>query len=219
MHRRKGRRGDQRRRPSSSSLFKFDLAYRQRYSQVAGIDEAGRGPLAGPVVAAAVILPNCRIPYLADSKLLTPDQRVDVYRLIQRHAYAIGVGMVAHDEIDRINILQATYAAMRLALAQLMIRPSHLLVDGYPIPMSPYSQTGIFGGDCKSASIAAASIVAKVTRDCIMESWDREYPAYGFRQHKGYGTPGHLDVLIRLGPCAIHRRSFRPVRPALLEVS
>ncbi len=124
-------------------------------------------------------------------------------------AYAIGVGVVPHDEIDRINILQATYQAMRLALAQLIIQPAHVLVDGYPMARCPYSQTGIIDGDAQSACIAAASIVAKVTRDCIMEALDRDYPGYGFKQHKGYGTPGHLTVLSRLGPSTIHRRSFK----------
>ena len=192
-------------------LFRFDLPYWESFQCIAGVDEAGRGPLAGPVVAAAVILPKCRITYLSDSKLLTPDQRVQAYRVIQREALAIGVGVVPHDEIDRINILQASYVAMRLALSQLILQPLHILVDGFPIPLSPYSQTGIIGGDAKSASIAAASIVAKVTRDCIMEAMDREYPAYGFKQHKGYGTRDHVAALNRLGPCAIHRRSFQPV--------
>jgi ribonuclease HII len=196
---------------ASSSLFKFDLPYWQTHTLIAGVDEAGRGPLAGPVVSAAVILPRCRIPHLADSKLLTHEQRVSAYQVIQREAYAIGVGVVPHDEIDRLNILQATYKAMRLALAQLVLQPSHVLVDGYPIPTSSYSQTAIFQGDAKSASIAAASIVAKVTRDCMMEAMDREYPGYGFAQHKGYGTPEHLQTLHRLGPCKIHRRSFQPV--------
>jgi ribonuclease HII len=200
---------------SASSLFKHDLPFWLKHGLVAGVDEAGRGPLAGPVVAAAVILPKCRIPHLADSKLLTPEQRVKAYRHIQRHAYAIGVGIVPHHEIDRVNILQATYIAMRQALADLVVRPVHVLVDGYPIPRGPLSQTGIFDGDAKSACVAAASIIAKVTRDCVMEAWDREYPSYGFKQHKGYGTPDHLEALERLGPCAIHRRSFHPVNENL----
>jgi ribonuclease HII len=197
--------------PRASSLFKFDFPFWQSYRLVAGVDEAGRGPLAGPVVAAAVILPKCQIPHLNDSKVLTPERRAQVYRVIQREAYAIGVGIVKNEEIDRLNILQATYVAMRLALADLIMRPFHVLVDGYAIPRGPESQTGIIDGDAKSASIAAASIVAKVTRDCLMEAMDRDYPVYGFKQHKGYGTPDHLDALGRHGPCAIHRRSFRPV--------
>ena len=170
----------------------------------------------GPVVAAAVILSSVRIPGLADSKVLTADQRVEVYRMIQQEAHAIGVGLVPHDEIDRINILQATYVAMRQALSNLVIRPAHILVDGYPLPRSGFAQTNVIDGDAKSACIAAASIVAKVTRDCIMEAMDRDYPAYGFKQHKGYGTRNHIEVLNRLGPCAIHRRSFH-VRELVLE--
>jgi len=196
-------------------LFRFDVSFWESFGLIAGVDEAGRGPLAGPVVAAAVILPKCTISILADSKLLTPEQRVAVYREIQRQALAIGVGIVPHDEIDRLNILQASYLAMRLALSQLVMRPVHILVDGYPIPGSGYSQTGIFAGDRKSASIAAASIVAKVTRDCLMEALDRDYPGYGFKQHKGYGTREHIANLSRLGPCAIHRRSFQPVTDSL----
>jgi ribonuclease HII len=198
-------------RASSLALFRFDLPYRQSFTLIAGVDEAGRGPLAGPVVAAAVILPECKIPHLRDSKQLSHEQRCAVYRHIQRLAIAIGVGIVSHEQIDRINILQATYLAMHIALARLMIQPAHILVDGYPITKSPYSQTGVIDGDGKSASIAAASIIAKVTRDSIMESLDRVYPGYGFKQHKGYGTPEHLEQLDRLGPCAIHRRSFQPV--------
>ncbi len=204
------------RRRKSGSLFRFDRPFQKRYGWVAGVDEAGRGPLAGPVVSAAVILPfECKLPSLADSKLLSPKQRARLYRLIQRRALAIGVGVVDHDSIDRMNILQATYAAMRMALGRLVVRPDHILVDGYAIPQGPVSQTGIIDGDAQSACIAAASVVAKVTRDCLMEAWDRQYPDYGFRQHKGYGTPHHLATLKRLGPCSIHRRSFNPVHLAL----
>jgi len=210
-------RGRPRRAKSSLSLFNFDTPYWYRYGLIAGVDEAGRGPLAGPVVAAAVILPRCRIPYLADSKLLSPARRFQVYRQIQRRAYAIGVGVVPHDEIDRLNILRATYSAMRQALGQLIIPPVHVLVDGYPIRGYTASQTGLIDGDAKSACIAAASIVAKVTRDCLMEALDRDFPGYGFKKHKGYGTREHLAVLDRLGPCAIHRRSFHPLIPTLFD--
>jgi ribonuclease HII len=200
-----------RKRRSAAALFRFDSPFWETHGLIAGVDEAGRGPLAGPVVSAAVILPLCDVPHLGDSKMLTAAERVEAYRWIQRHAYAIGVGVVSHEEIDRINILQATHVSMRHALAQLILHPRHILVDGYPLSRSPYPQTNVIDGDAKSACVAAASIVAKVTRDCIMEALDREYPAYGFKQHKGYGTPDHLEALNRHGPCAIHRRSFQPV--------
>lgn len=200
----------------SLALFRFDHVYRDRYRLLAGVDEAGRGPLAGPVVSAALILPDrCRLPGLADSKVLSPAQRAALYRLIQRCAVTVGIGIVPHDQIDQINILQATYASMRQALSRLMITPAHVLVDGRPIPRGPVSQTGVIDGDARSACIAAASIVAKVTRDHLMEAWDKQFPGYGFRRHKGYGTPEHLQVLRRVGPCAIHRRSFAPVRESL----
>lgn len=201
------------RRSTSWILFKFDRPYLERHGIVAGVDEAGRGPLAGPVVAAAVILlPGARIPHLNDSKQVLPEHRLELYQHIQRLAWSIGVGIIEPDEIDRLNIHRAGFAAMRRALHQLMIRPRHVLVDGFRIPEGPDSQTGIVDGDAKSASIAAASIVAKVTRDRLMEAWDRRYPGYGFKQHKGYGTPAHVASLQTLGPSPIHRRSFRPVR-------
>jgi ribonuclease HII len=203
------------RRPSrrSARLFKFDQPFVARYALIAGLDEAGRGPLAGPVVAAAIILPKVyKIPLLDDSKRLTAEQRESAYAMIQRCALAIGVGLVDHLEIDRINIHQAGFAAMRLALAQLIIKPFHILIDGFPLPHGPSSQTNITGGDGKSAHIAAASIVAKVTRDALMQTWDRRYPGYGFGSHKGYGTPQHLAALKRLGPCPIHRYSYAPVQ-------
>jgi ribonuclease HII len=209
--------GRKRRKRSSQPLFRFDFPFWQKYGLIAGVDEAGRGPLAGPVVAAAVILPSCHVPDLADSKVLNAARRVEVYRLIQRYAYAIGVGVVPHDEIDRINILQATFQAMRLALAQLIVQPRHVLVDGYAMSRCPYPQTGLIDGDAKSACIAAASIVAKVTRDSIMEALDKDYPGYNFKQHKGYGTPDHLEVLNLLGPSPIHRRSFK-VQPQIPDL-
>ena len=197
----------------TSQLFRFDCFYLDRYRLIAGVDEAGRGPLAGPVVAAAVILPaRLKIPRLNDSKQLSAEQRNSIYRLIQRAALAIGVGVVESAEIDRINIRQASFSAMRLALARLVLTPLHVLVDGFCIPKGPDSQTGIVDGDQKSAHIAAASIVAKVTRDALMERWDACLPAYGFKKHKGYGTPQHLSALRRYGPSPIHRRSFAPVR-------
>ena len=204
------RRKSQRR---TSKLFQFDQPYLERYGMIAGVDEAGRGPLAGPVVAAAVILPkSCRLPALNDSKQLSAAQRNMVYQGIQRMALAIGVGLVDASEIDRVNIRQASFCAMRLALEELIITPCHVLVDGFCIPQGPGSQTGIIDGDAKSAHIAAASIIAKVTRDALMEWWDTRFPAYGFKKHKGYGTPEHLANLKRFGPSPIHRHSFAPVR-------
>jgi ribonuclease HII len=198
-----------------SPLFTFDRVYLQQYRFIAGVDEAGCGPLAGPVVAAAVILPRfCKLPSLRDSKLLSASQRESLYALIQRVAVAIGVGIVDSSEIDRINIRQADFAAMRLALGRLIVRPFHVLVDGFRIPRGPVSQTGIIDGDAKSAHIAAASIIAKVTRDAFMETFDRRFPDYGFKKHKGYGTRQHLAALKRLGPSPIHRLTYAPVRVA-----
>jgi ribonuclease HII len=216
------------------SLFQFDRPFRERLGIIAGVDEAGRGPLAGPVVAAAVILPaEVRIPDLNDSKALPPEKRRKIYRIIQRKALAIGVGVVDHVQIDAINIYQASLLAMRLALSQLIMQPDHILVDGpytlvpepsaiyqvdgLLIPKVPESQTAVIGGDGKSASIAAASIIAKVTRDAMMEALDSRFPGYGFKQHKGYCTPRHLSALSVLGPCHIHRRSFAPVRDTLIK--
>lgn len=201
-------------------LFKFDRPFHERYGTVAGVDEAGRGPLAGPVVAAAVILPvGCKLPLLNDSKAISHNARCALYRLVQRSALAIGVGIVDHEEIDRLNIYWASFTAMQRALSQLIVQPIHVLVDGFAIPKTTLSQTGVIGGDAKSACIAAASIVAKVTRDCLMEALDRQYPQYGFAQHKGYGTPVHLKALATHGPSPIHRRTFEPVRLAEAALS
>jgi ribonuclease HII len=168
------------------------------------------------VVAAAVILPDsCELPGLNDSKKLSAPQRETLEALIRRSARAIGVGIVEAGVIDRINIRQASFKAMRQALRQLLITPDHVLVDGFSIPGGPASQTGIIRGDGLSAHIAAASIIAKVTRDAIMVTWDRRFPAYGFRRHKGYGTSEHLAALKRFGPSPIHRRSYAPVRICL----
>ncbi len=208
------------RRSSAALLYLFDHPYLEKYSLVAGVDEAGRGPLAGPVVAAAVILPpDVDLPLLNDSKLLSSAQRVKVYRDIQAKALSMGVSIVEPAEIDEYNILQATYRAMRRALSQLLTSPAFVLVDGYPIPKNVFPQKGVLGGDRKSACVAAASVVAKVTRDRLMEAWDREYPAYGFKKHKGYGTRAHQEALTQWGPSPIHRRSFAPVRNALLNKS
>ncbi len=180
---------------------------------VAGVDEAGRGPLAGPVVAAAVVLPReCAIPGLDDSKRLTPERRDTLIERIVEQAVAVGIGRASHERIDEVNILRATLGAMADALRQLDIEPGHVLVDGAnQIPGVVWPQTALHQGDQRSAPVAAASIVAKVTRDRHMVEMDALYPGYGFARHKGYGTEEHIAALTRLGPCPIHRMSFRVV--------
>jgi ribonuclease HII len=182
---------------------------------VAGIDEAGRGPLAGPVVAAAVVLPReLTIQGIDDSKKLSGARREEFFDLISGEAVAVGVGSVSEKVIDEINILNATHRAMREALEALDTRPSHVLVDGNEVPSLGTPQTALNQGDRRSTAIAAASIVAKVTRDRLLVEMDARYPGYGFAKHKGYGTPEHISALMRLGPCEIHRRSFRIVLDA-----
>ncbi len=177
---------------------------------VAGVDEAGRGPLAGPVVAAAVIFPSrIYIEGIDDSKKLSARRRDNLFQKIQDEALAVATGIVSEKEIDRINILQASFKAMRMAIGSLGIRPEHVLIDGRPLPEKFYPQTPIVGGDRKSFSVAAASIVAKVTRDRMMVAYDETYPQYGFAQHKGYGTKRHVQALRIHGPCDIHRKTFR----------
>jgi ribonuclease HII len=183
-------------------------------SRIAGIDEAGRGPLAGPVVAAAVILsPNFSLDGINDSKQLTESFREELFASLSGPGSGVifGIGIVSPAEIDRINILQATYLAMKRAAAALTSPPEHLLIDGLPVPVFHEPQTAIVGGDGKSLSIAAASIVAKVTRDRMMRSWHQEYPVYEFDRNKGYGTRTHIEKIQTHGPCPIHRRSFAPV--------
>lgn len=181
----------------------------QNYQAVCGIDEAGRGPLAGPVVAGAVILPeNCEILYLNDSKKLSEAKREQLYKEIQEKALAWAVGIVSQERIDEINILQATYEAMRQAVNQLTVTPDLLLVDAVHIPDVSQKQVGIIKGDAKSVSIAAASIMAKVTRDRLMLQMDALYPEYGFASHKGYGSQAHIAAIRQYGPCPIHRQTF-----------
>lgn len=176
---------------------------------ICGIDEAGRGPLAGPVVAGAVILPkDCEILYLNDSKKLSPVKREALYDEIMEKAVAVGVGMASPARIDKINILQATYEAMREAISKLHVRPDILLNDAVTIPEVDILQVPIIKGDAKSVSIAAASIIAKVTRDRLMVQYDEILPGYGFAQHKGYGSQEHIAAIRRLGPSPIHRQSF-----------
>ena len=185
---------------------------------IAGIDEAGRGPLAGPVVAAAVVLPEkFRHRRLNDSKKLSSDWRTSIYgELTGDVSVCWAVAAVDAAEVDRLNILRATHEAMRRAFEALASRPDHALIDGLAVRQFPVPHTAIVDGDCISLSIAAASVIAKVTRDRIMEELDAHYPAYGFSRHKGYATSDHLAILARDGPCPIHRRSFSPVAQPLL---
>ena len=179
------------------------------YALVAGIDEVGRGPLAGPVVAAAVILPQeCKIEGVNDSKKLSAAKRDELYDEIMDKAVAVGLGMASPVRIDEINILQATYEAMRQAIGNLKVKPDLLLNDAVTIPEVVIPQVPIIKGDAKSVSIAAASIVAKVTRDRLMEEYDKVLPGYGFASNKGYGSAEHIKALQTLGPTPIHRRSF-----------
>ena len=186
----------------------YERQYRER-GTLCGIDEVGRGPLAGPVVAGAVILPeDCEILYLNDSKKLSEKKRELLYDEIMEKAIAVGIGAVSPERIDEINILQATYEAMRKAIASLSVEPSLLLNDAVTIPAVDIPQVAIVKGDARSISIGAASIVAKVYRDAMMEEYDRMYPGYGFASNKGYGSAEHIEALHRMGPCPIHRRSF-----------
>lgn len=196
--------------------LQFERLLRSRgYSRVAGIDEAGRGPLAGPVVAAAVILAETVPAGIDDSKRLSPLQRERLHDEIMKQAAAVGIGIVDPATIDRVNILQATFMAMRQAVESLSTPPDHLLVDGtLPIP-GCQSQTTVVHGDRRSLSIAAASIVAKVTRDRIMDDLHRLYPAYGFDRHRGYGTRAHREAIARYGVTPVHRRTFAGVREHL----
>lgn len=182
---------------------------------VAGIDEAGMSPLAGPVVAAAVILPvECRLAHVDDSKKLSPERRAELAPLIKAHAIAWAVGIVEPQEIDILNIYWAGIAAMQRAVQALLPQPLHLLIDARRLRELALPQDAIVHGDAKSLSIAAASIIAKTTRDARMVGYEEEFPGYGFAQHKGYPVKQHQAALRALGPCAIHRRSFAPVREA-----
>ena len=195
----------------SAEIQQFEHILRQQgYQRIAGIDEAGRGALAGPVVAAAVILPtDCQISGVTDSKQLTPKRRAELFDEIHRLGVAVGVGCVDNEEIDRINILQATMAAMAQAIAQITPAPDYALIDGTHLPEIFLPAEAIPKGDTFIQSIAAASIIAKVTRDRLMIELDETYPGYGFPVHKGYGTLLHRRAIAQLGPCPIHRRSFR----------
>jgi ribonuclease HII len=194
---------------------------------VAGVDEAGCGPLAGPVVAAAVLFPcswlevglYTKLRGLNDSKQLTEEERERYFSIITTHPeISFGIGIVDVETIDQINILQAAHCAMNIALDQLRPAAQHVLVDGRPVKSLKVPHTPIVKGDCKSYSIAAASVLAKVTRDRVMVELDRQHPGYGFADHKGYSTPQHLAALRALGPCAIHRKSFAPFQPKEMDL-
>ena len=204
-----------------SLLVHERVCWARGLGRVAGLDEAGRGPLAGPVVAGAVVIGQAFLEAeehgvllgLTDSKKLTPKRRDSFFEMLTAcPEVSIGVGAADVADIDRINILQATHLAMARALAALPVPPEHALVDGLPVPGLPCASTAIVKGDSASLSIAAASIIAKVTRDRQMVELDAQYPAYGFARHKGYGTSAHTQALLEHGPCPLHRRSFRPVR-------
>ncbi len=189
-------------------MKRYERTY-ESYEFICGIDEVGRGPLAGPVMACAVILPkDCEILYINDSKQLSEKKREELYEMILRDAIAVGLGTVSPQRIDEINILQATYEAMREAVGRLQVVPDILLNDAVTIPGIDMPQVPIIKGDAKSISIAAASIVAKVSRDRLMKEYDRIMPEYGFASNKGYGSKEHLDALRKYGPSPIHRQSF-----------
>ncbi|MDX1953038.1 MAG: ribonuclease HII [Verrucomicrobiota bacterium] len=204
------------------SRFKFEREFLQQGKRrIAGVDEAGRGPLAGPVVCAAVIFPTGwiqngvpgKLRGLNDSKQLSVEQREEFFAFLTGCGEVeFGISIVSVEVIDRINILQASLRGMNEAVTQLALQPDHTLVDGPHISSARHSQTPLVDGDARSYSIAAASVLAKVTRDRLMAQYDVEFPGYGFAEHKGYSTPRHLQALTELGPCAIHRRSFAPVR-------
>ena len=192
----------------TEQMKKYEKEY-ESCGYICGIDEVGRGPLAGPVVAGAVILPkDCDILYLNDSKQLSAKKRDELYDIIMQKAVAVGIGYASHERIDEINILQATYEAMREAISKLQVKPDILLNDAVTIPKVQIQQVPIIKGDAKSISIAAASIVAKVTRDRLMIEYDKVYPKYHFAENKGYGSSAHIEALKKDGPSPIHRKTF-----------
>ncbi len=193
-------------------IFSYDEKIRKQYPRIAGLDEAGRGPLAGPVVAAAVILPaELIIKGLRDSKKIAEKERKEIFWQIVKNAAAIGVGIVDADIIDRINILQSTKLAMSHAIDDLSIKPDFLLIDAVKLSDQDIEQDSMFKGESVSASIAAASIIAKTVRDDIMVEYHEKFPVYNFSGHKGYSTKQHMESIQRHGPCPIHRKSFRKV--------
>lgn len=198
--------------PAPPGTEQEEILWRRGCQSVAGVDEAGRGPLAGPLVAAAVILyPGTELPGVRDSKTLTPAARERLFDAIRGTARGVGIGIVDALTVDRINVLEATRRAMASAVRNLPVQPEHILIDAVRLPDVPVAQTSIIKGDAIVLSIAAASVIAKVTRDRLMIEYDRLYPQYGFDRHKGYGTAEHLDALRRYGPTPVHRRTFRGV--------
>lgn len=189
-------------------MFSYERKYSE-YQYICGVDEVGCGPLAGPVVSAAVILPkDCDILYLNDSKKLTENKREEIFDEIMEKAVSVGIGFASPERIDEINIRQADFEAMRMALSKLSVEPDFIMVDGYPIGGVDKKQISIVKGDAKSASIAAASIIAKVTRDRLMSQYEEVFPGYGFASNKGYGSAEHIKAIKELGPTPIHRKSF-----------
>lgn len=209
---------DQKEKTKFHEMCYFENKYRkQGFQNIAGIDEVGRGPLAGPVVAAAVILPaDFYLPGIDDSKKLTEQKREEFARTICEKALAVGIGLIDVDVIDSINILEASKKAMLSSISELSIKPDFLLIDAVKLT-TPYPQEAIIKGDAKSVSIAAASIVAKVTRDRLMKDLDKEYPEYGFSQNMGYGTKEHLLAIEKYGVTKYHRKSFSPVKDAKIR--
>ncbi len=197
-----------------AALYTYEeKALAEGYELIAGVDEAGRGPLAGPVSVAAVILPRgLYLPHLNDSKKISPRQREELYEEIREKAVAVGTSLIDAEIIDRVNIYQATINGMYEAIFALKPAPDQVFIDAVRLEQLPMPSLSIIKGDAKSASIAAASIIAKVTRDRLMDDYDREYPQYGFSRHKGYGTAEHIEALKKYGPCPIHRKSFEPVK-------
>ncbi|SES72460.1 RNase HII [Pseudobutyrivibrio sp. C4] len=190
-------------------LKEFENQYWPEFDYIGGIDEVGRGPLAGPVVTACVVLPkDCSILYINDSKKLSASKRDELYEIIMKEAVSVGIGVCSEQRIDEINILQATYEAMRQAISECSVEPQVLLNDAVTIPEVKIKQVPIIKGDAKSISIGAASIIAKVTRDRMMVEYDSIYPEYHFASNKGYGSAEHIEAIKKYGPCPIHRRSF-----------
>ena len=189
-------------------MFSYERKYAE-YEYICGVDEVGCGPLAGPVVSAAVILPkDCDILYLNDSKKISENKREEIFDEIMAKAISVGIGFASPERIDEINIRQADFEAMRIALSKLSVEPDFIMVDGYPIGGIDKKQISIVKGDAKSASIAAASIIAKVTRDRMMVEYDEIFPGYGFASNKGYGSGEHIKAIKEMGPTPIHRKSF-----------